>query len=95
VAYWELYADAPRNAIVEVTVRATEPRGLLNRIVGRLPAADLRVRWQEAIEPVDGVLPRGLDLDTERLPAGRYELSLHLTLDDGQVLRTASYFTVE
>jgi hypothetical protein len=63
-AYWELYAGRPVSAAVDVTVRRTERPGLLSRIAGARPL-ELRVRWEEIMEPRDGVTNRTFDLDPE------------------------------
>lgn len=92
-AYWELYATEAVNAVVEVTVRRTDRPGLLTRIFGGR-APELSVRWEELFEPVDGVTTRSFDLDVERLEAGGYQLEMVLTLHTGDVLRSASLFSV-
>jgi hypothetical protein len=93
-SYWELYAAAPVGAAIDVTVRRTERPGLLSRIFGGGPPPELRVRWEEIIEPDDGVARRTFDLDLHTLQPGSYQLDLVLTLHDGTVLRSTAVFSV-
>jgi hypothetical protein len=93
-AYWELYATDAVNAVVEVTVRRTDRPGLLSRIFGER-APEMIVRWEELFEPMDGVTSRSFDLDVDRLVAGSYQLEMVLTLHTGDVLRSASLFSVQ
>jgi hypothetical protein len=94
-SYWELYASAPVGAAIDVTVRTTARPGLLSRVLGTGPPPELRVRWEELIEPVDGVARRTFDLDLDRLRPGSYQLELVLTLHTGDVLRSDALFVVE
>jgi hypothetical protein len=93
-AYWELYATETVNAVVEVTVRRADRPGLLTRLLGGR-APELSVRWEELFEPAAGVATRTFDLDVERLAAGSYQLEMVLTLHTGDVLRSASLFSVQ
>lgn len=92
-AYWELYADRPVSAAVDMAVRRTERPGLLSRLVGARPP-ELRVRWEEIMEPRDGVTHRTFDLDLHTLQPGSYQLELVLTLHDGRTLRSDALFAI-
>ena len=92
-AYWEMYADSPVNAAVDVAVRRTERPGLISRITGGRPP-ELRVRWEEVMEPVSGMTHRTFDLDLHTLQPGSWQLELVLTLHTGEELRSEALFTV-
>jgi hypothetical protein len=92
-SYWELYAQAPVSAALDVTVRRNQRPGLLSRLTGGRPP-ELRVRWEEIIEPVNGVAGRTFDLDLHTLQPGPYQLELVLTLHDGTQLRSDVLFLV-
>jgi hypothetical protein len=93
-AYWELYATDAVNAVVEVTVRRADRPGLLARILGGR-APELSVRWEELFAPQSGVAARTFALDVDRLAVGSYQLEMVLTLHTGDVLRSASLFSVQ
>lgn len=95
-AYWELYIAEKRNVAVDVAVRNVDAPDLLARLFGSgTPPPERRIRWEEEMEPRDGVAPRAVDLDLGALPSGNYEIEVTLVLHDGEVLRSTSRFRIE
>lgn len=94
-AYWELYVPEKRNAAVDVIVRRVDEPGILGRIFGGGTPPERRIRWEEEMEPVNGVAPRAVDLDLGALPSGNYEIEVTMVLNDGDVLRSTSRFWID
>jgi hypothetical protein len=94
-AYWEVYVADRRNTAVELVTTRLEPPGRLARLLRRAAPAQRRVRWIEELQPADGVVSRTVALDLDGLAPGAWEVTLTLTLDDGSVLSTASFFRID
>jgi hypothetical protein len=78
--YWELYGLHPSETVhYSLTVERTG-ESWLRRAAQRLhlsdPAGGLRLQWEEAARPHDGIVGRGVRLDLSRLQAGRYRAEL-------------------
>jgi hypothetical protein len=87
-AYWEVYGVSQTSGPVKFAL-SVEPfdigwaRRLAQRVRLTDPATGLRLQWEDAPRPVNGILARGVRVDLSRLRAGKYRLTLTATTRDG------------
>ena len=86
--FWEVSGLAPAGEPVTTSLGVTaQGRAWLGRaaesigLVGRRRAVELQ--WDEVLQPEGGVAPRVLDVDLSGLPAGRYRVTLAVSIGGG------------
>lgn len=93
VLFWEVYGLTARDPFSVGIVMVNENRGLLRRLGERMGMVrqvnPVRVRWQEASETEEPVLPRALELEIPQVSPGHYRIELTVTVPGREPL-TAS-----
>ena len=86
--FWEVSGLAPAGELVTTSLSVTaQGRAWLGRaaesigLVGRRRAVELQ--WDEVLQPEGGVAPRVLDVDLSGLAAGRYRVTLAVSIGGG------------
>jgi hypothetical protein len=90
--YWEMYGVPAGEAVFELRVRPVST-GIAGFLGGR--RAEPRLRWTEAVSPVDGVDRRTMGLDIAGLQRGRYEVTVSVAVPRGPGLVSATEVLVE
>ncbi len=85
-AFWEAYGLPAERTPVHYSLSVDQIEvGWMQRAKERLhlddPSTGLRIQWDEAPMPVDGVAPRGVRLDLSRLRSGKYHVEISVSVN--------------